>query len=97
MYSATICNYSEIDTDDIMKGCKGTEECLCIKEEFCLLQGEEMKPFGMNKEGVKATRRKSGCQRRRPCVGGAGEPTFGLPKGTNTGHCRNWGPDMGCR
>jgi len=50
MFSATICNYTEIDTDDILMGCKGQEEMLCMKEEFCLAANEEMFPIGMVKE-----------------------------------------------
>jgi len=52
LYSATICCFSEVDTDDILMGCKGQGECLCTHQQFCLAAKEEKFEVGMLKEGI---------------------------------------------
>ena len=52
MFQGVICNFTEIDTDDILMGCKGQQECLCTHQQFCLAPKEEKYAVGMLKEGI---------------------------------------------
>merc|ERR1712070_631183 len=49
VYSACICNYTAINFEDVMMGCKGESTCLCIEEKFCLGVAEPYPP-GIIKE-----------------------------------------------
>ena len=50
VFSATICNYTACDLDNIpgVILCKGTNEFLCIEEKACLVAGEEKFPIGVS-------------------------------------------------
>jgi len=50
MFSGCICCFNEIDTDDILIGCKGTNECLCLEEKCCIAANEEPHPIGLISE-----------------------------------------------
>mmetsp|Transcript_31956 Transcript_31956/g.101888 ORF Transcript_31956/g.101888 Transcript_31956/m.101888 type:complete len:139 (+) Transcript_31956:182-598(+) len=47
MCNAFLCCFSEIDTDDILIGCKGMNECLCIEEKCCIAANEALFPIGL--------------------------------------------------
>lgn len=49
VYSACICCYSAFNMSDMMMGCAGQEEFLCIEAKACLGAGEAF-PVGMIKE-----------------------------------------------
>ena len=51
LWQAVICNYSSCDFDNIMAGCKGANECLCVKEECCCAAGEPQFGIGMLDKG----------------------------------------------
>ena len=50
VYSATICCYDAVDMDDILIGCKGKQEMLCLQEEGCCAANAESYPVGVIKE-----------------------------------------------
>ena len=50
VFGATICCYESCDFDNILMGCKGEEEFLCIQEKVCLAAGEPQFGIGMIKE-----------------------------------------------
>jgi len=52
MYSATICCFNELDTDDILMGCKGQSEFLCLREAVCCAANETPFPVGLLKDGI---------------------------------------------
>jgi hypothetical protein len=41
---------AQIDTDDILAGCKCTNECLCIEEKCCVAANETPHPIGLVKD-----------------------------------------------
>ena len=50
MFDGFICCYRACDFEDILIGCKGEEEFLCIQEKFCCAGNVDKFPVGMIKE-----------------------------------------------
>ena len=51
LWGATICFYDSCDFDNILSGCKASEEYLCVKREFCCAAGEPQFGIGMLDKG----------------------------------------------
>jgi hypothetical protein len=50
MFQGAFCCYSACDFDNILMGCKGEEEMLCLLEKGCCAAGEPAFPVGINKQ-----------------------------------------------
>ena len=51
MYTATCCTYTAL-TSDLVIGCAGQGECLCIQQASCLAAGKKAFPIGLIKDGA---------------------------------------------
>merc|ERR1711865_656951 len=66
VYSACICCYTACNVKDLLIGCQGTEEFLCIEYKCCLAAGLDQYDIGMIKDAAYI------CKVGLPCC------TFGL-------------------
>eukprot|EP00164_Ancoracysta_twista_P004197 GFYU01005648.1.p1 GENE.GFYU01005648.1~~GFYU01005648.1.p1 ORF type:complete len:150 (+),score=45.50 GFYU01005648.1:62-451(+) len=49
---ACICCFSAIDLKNILIGCRGEGDCLCLTEKFCIAANESGYEVGFLKEGI---------------------------------------------